>query len=121
MVGLGTVLKSKSSPYHRWLILSNPAQTGGDVLLVSLTTFDDECEDDECVLTPADYDELDHKTAVAFSFKRVGPAKALNAAVKAGEFRVLDAMPKETLARILAAAADSDYLAVTHKALLGSV
>ena len=89
------------------------------MLLVSLTTFDDECEDDECVLTPEDYDELDHDTAVAFSFKRVGPAKALNAAVKAGEFRVLDAMPEEMLERILEAAEDSEYLGATHKALLG--
>ena len=121
MVGLGTILKSKHAPYHRWLILSDPAETGGHVLLVSLTTFDDECEDDECVLTPEDYDELDHETAVAFSFKRIGPVRALNAAVKAGEFRVLSAMPEETLAKILEAAADSDYLGETHKALLGSI
>lgn len=119
MVGLGTVLKSKSAPYHRWLILSDPKRTGGDVLLVSLTSFDDECEDDECVLSPKEYGELTHDTAVAFSFKRIGPAKALNTAVKAGEFRVLDAMPAATLARILKAAAGSDYLGATHKALLG--
>jgi hypothetical protein len=119
MVGLGTVLKSKSAPYHRWLILSDPARTGGNVLLVSLTTFDDECEDDECVLERKDYKELDHETAVAFSFKRVGPAKALNAAVKTGEFRVLDAMPQETLKRILKAAANSNYLGAIHRTLLG--
>jgi len=119
MVGLGTVLKSKSAPYHRWLILSDPARTRGDVLLVSLTTFDDECEDEECLLKPKDYKELARETAVAFSFKRVGPAKALNAAVKAGEFRVLDAMPEETLQRILKVAAKSNYLGVTHRALLG--
>jgi hypothetical protein len=121
MVGLGTVLKSRHAPYHRWLILSDPSKTGGDVLLVSLTTFDDDCEDDECVLTPEDYAPLDHDTAVAFSFKRTGPAKALNEAVKAGEFRVLDAMPEGTLARILETAARSDFLGAAHKALLGSV
>ena len=119
MVGLGPVLKSRSAPYHRWLVLSDPKRTGGDVLLVSLTSFDDECEDDECVLIPEDYDELDHDTAVAFSFKRIGPARALNAAVKAGDFRVLDAMPEETLERILEAAGNSEYLGDTHKALLG--
>ncbi len=119
MVGLGTVLKSKSAPYHRWLILSDPNRTGGDVLLVSLTTFDNECEDDECILTRKDYGELDHDTAVAFSFKHIGPAKALNTAVKAGKFRVLAAMPAVTLARILKAAANSDYLGATHKALIG--
>ena len=119
MVGLGTVLKSKRAPYHRWLILSDPARTGGDVLLVSLTTFDDECENDECVLTPQDYHELTHNTAVAFSFKRIGPARALNAAVKAGEFRVLNPMPEETLQRILDVAADSEYLGEIHKKLLG--
>ena len=119
MVGLGTVLKSRSAPYHRWLILSDPARTGGSVLLVSLTTFDDECEDDECVLTPADYTELDHETAVAFSFKRIGPARALNAAVKSGDFRVLDAMPEETLKQVLKAARHSEYLGEIHKRLLG--
>lgn len=119
MIGLGTVLKSRSAPYHRWLVLSDPKRTGGDVLLVSLTSFDDECEDDECVLTPDDYDELDHDTSVAFSFKRIGPAKALNAAVKANEFRLLDEMPEKTLKRILEVAADSEYLGDTHKALLG--
>ncbi len=120
MVGLGTVLKSRHAPFHRWLILSSPSETVSDVLLVSLTTLDDECKDDECILSPEDYDDLDHKTAVAFSFKRIGPAKALNAALAKGDFRELAPMPKAVLARILKAAAKSDYLGEAHKALLGS-
>jgi hypothetical protein len=49
-------------------VISNPDQNG-KVLCVNLTSFDEECVDDECLLDENDYAwiEAGHPTAVAFS------------------------------------------------------
>jgi len=71
---LGTTLRCNLSPRHIWVVLTDPARTGGDVLLANLTSLTDDCVDDACVLEPADFALLTHKTTVAYSRCQVGTA-----------------------------------------------
>ncbi len=63
MIGLGTTLRCNLPPRHIWVVLSDPLQTDDQILLVNMTTLADDCIDDSCILTPADYPLLTHETA----------------------------------------------------------
>ena len=90
MIRLGTALKSKEPPHHRCLVISDPANNGGQVVLVRLTTDDGTWPDRDCVLTPADWSELAHPSTVAYSTCKYGPAvAALEQAVGRGLFEVI--------------------------------
>lgn len=41
MIGLGTALKSAEEPYHRLVVLSDPPNHGGQVVVVVRITTDD--------------------------------------------------------------------------------
>jgi len=52
------------------------------VVLVRVTTNDGTWPDRDCILTPADWSELEHDSTVAYSTCKFGPAvKALEAAI----------------------------------------
>ena len=40
---------------HVWIVLSDPSKNDGKVLLVNLTTLDDDCPDDECILNESHF------------------------------------------------------------------
>ncbi len=46
MIYRGQVLKANARPYHRWVVLNDPASHGGVVVFVNLTTMDEDCVDD---------------------------------------------------------------------------
>lgn len=46
MIALGTTLRCNLPPRHLWVVLSDPQQTGDDLLLVSLTSLREGCVDD---------------------------------------------------------------------------
>lgn len=105
MIRLGTALKSSEPPYHRCVVLSDPQQNGGQVVLVRVTTDDGTWPDSDCLLTPADWSELDRPSTVAYSTCKCGPATAsLEQAIKKGLFREISAPPNATLRRMIAIA-----------------
>jgi hypothetical protein len=52
MIQLGTALKINEPPFHRCLILSDPATNGGQIVLVRVTADDGTWPDRDCILTP---------------------------------------------------------------------
>src|SRR5438874_12297441 len=64
MIRLGTALKCTEFPYHRCLIISDPQRHSGMVVLVRITTDDGTWPDRDCLLTPQDWDQLEHPSPV---------------------------------------------------------
>ncbi len=69
---------------HPWIIITDPIPQSGAVVCVNLTTLDEDCVDDQCILTPADYGWIQHATAVAFSYARAWDVLKLDGVIAAG-------------------------------------
>src|SRR5437588_12723460 len=94
MIQLGTALRSNEPPFHRCLVLSDPPANGGQVVLVRVTTNDGSWPDRDCILTPTDWDELEHDSTVAYSTCKFGPAvESLESAIRRGLFRKISSRP----------------------------
>jgi hypothetical protein len=104
MIRLGTALKSQEPPFHRGLVISDPQNTGGQVVFVRVTTDDGTWPDRDCLLTPAEWNELDHDSTVAYSTCKFGPAvQALEAAIQRGLFQPISSPSIEVLRKVIAA------------------
>jgi hypothetical protein len=122
MIRLGTALKSTEPPFHRCLIISDPQNNGGQVVLVRLTTNDGTWPDHDCILTPADWNQLDHDSTVAYSTCKFGPAvKALEGAIQRGLFTEIPSPPLATLSKVIAAAHSSAGMPPGAKWLLARI
>ncbi len=105
MIRLGTALKSAECPYHRSLVISDPAVNDGVVVLVRITTDDGTWPDRDCILTPADWDQLEHASTVAYSTCKFGKAgAALDNAIARGLFTEIPSPSTKVLERVIAAA-----------------
>ena len=107
---------------HPWIVLTDPNHVSGKVLCVNLTTFDDECSDDECVLNEQDYIwiEVGHPTAVAFSRAIIIDVAKLDEWLINGNLtRVNPAqVPAQTVTKIIDIARNSRELSDEKKELL---
>jgi hypothetical protein len=122
MIRRGTALKSQEPPFHRCLIISDPQANGGQVVLVRVTTDDGTWPDRDCVLTPADWSELEHDSTVAYSTCKYGPAvKALEAAIQRGLFQEISQPPMATLQKVILAARLSAGMPPGAKKLLATM
>ncbi len=105
MIRLGTALKSTEFPYHRSVVISDPDASNGVVVLVRITTDDGTWPDRDCILTPEDWDQLEHASTVAYSTCKFGKAgAALEHAIARGLFTEIPSPSAEVLKRIIAAA-----------------
>ena len=105
MIRLGSALKCMEYPYHRCLIISDPERNGGIVLLVRITTDDGTWPDRDCLLTPHDWDQLEHPSTVAYSTCKHGRASAaLEQAIQRGLFQESASPSLEVLRKVIAAA-----------------
>ena len=97
---------------HIWFVLSEPCPSSDEVLCVNLTTLDEDCEDDECILNHNHYSWISHESAIAFS--RANPFKIskLYAALKAGILKrpSPDVVPPETVRLVVSKARQSRQL-----------
>jgi hypothetical protein len=122
MIRLGTALKSQEPPFHRCLVLSDPQLNGGLIVLVRITTDDGTWPDRDCILTPADWRELEHKSTVAYSTCKFGPAvRGLEAAIQRGLFLQISSPPIEILRKIIASAHASSGMPPAAKKLLAQI
>jgi hypothetical protein len=107
---------------HVWFILSEPGRNGGKVLCVNITTLDEDCVDDECVLKHSDFAwiEPNHPSAVAFSRAKVWDYERIEDAMKQGILRLCRCpiVPRTTLQKVIEAAKKSKELSQDLKALL---
>ncbi len=101
MIAFGAAFKSAEYPFHRCVVLSDPATNGGHLVLVRVTTDDGTWPDRECLLGPADWQELDRTSTVAYSTCKWGPAvKPFEAAVQRGLFVQIASPPSAALRRM---------------------
>ena len=105
MIRLGTALKSTEHPYHCCLVISDPSACNGVVVLVRITTDDGTWPDRDCILMPADWDQLEHASTVAYSTCKFGKAgAALESAIQRGLFTLIPPPSAAVLKRVIAAA-----------------
>ncbi|MCX6929599.1 MAG: hypothetical protein NT154_41245 [Verrucomicrobia bacterium] len=122
MIRLGTALKAKEPPFHRCLVISDPQTSGGQVVLVRLTTDDGTWPDRDCILTPADWSELEHDSTVAYTTCKYGPAVlALEAAIQQGKFDLISSPSQAVLRKVIAAAHTAAGMPPAAKKLLAQV
>ena len=91
-------------------------------MCANLTTFDDECPDDECVLNEQDYAwiEVGHPTSVAFSRAIVIDVAKLDAWLTNGTLQRVNPaqVPAHTVIKIIAIAQHSRELSPEKKTFL---
>jgi hypothetical protein len=122
MIRLGTALKSQEPPFHRCLVISDPQNNGGQVVLVRVTTDDGTWPDRDCILTPAEWNELEHESTVAYSTCKFGPAaEALEAAIQRGLFQEISSPSVAVLRKVILAAHASAGMPPGAKKLLGQI
>jgi hypothetical protein len=54
MIRLGLTLRCSVPPRHIWVVLSDPSQTGGEILMVNFTTLRSTTFDRSCILDQND-------------------------------------------------------------------
>ena len=119
LIRLGLTLRCAAEPRHIWVVLSDPNQTRGDILLVNFTTLRENTFDTSCILGPADYSELAHESVIAFSGSYIGSATKLEKAIQKRYFSIMDPqIPEAALEKIIAAARSSTSLPRAKKDLL---
>jgi hypothetical protein len=122
MIRLGTALKSQEAPFHRCLVISDPAANGGYVVLVRVTTDDGTWPDRDCILTPLEWSELERDSTVAYSTCKFGPAvKALEAAIQRGLFQEISTPTAAVLRKVIVAAHKSAGMPPRAKKLLAQI
>lgn len=119
MPTLGTTLRCNLPPRHIWIVLTDPARTGGEILLVNFTSLTEECVDDTCILAQADFILLTHDTSVAYSRSQVGTVAKLEELIGQGVFTEVTPVPPATLQKILQGARDTRELSADKKRLIG--
>lgn len=119
MPALGTTLRCNLPPRHIWIVLTAPARTNGEILLVNLTSLTDDCVDDVCILEPNDFTLLTHQTTVAYSRSQVGTTAKLDELIEQNVFTAVTSVPPATLQKILQGARDSRELPADKKRLIG--
>lgn len=119
---LGAALKCRQEPYHRCLILSDPLTNGGYIVLVRITTDEGKWRDRDCILTPADWTELDRNSTVAYSTALCGRVETeLLNAIRTGEFEVIASPSLEMLRKVIAAGRSADGMPPKAQALLARI
>jgi hypothetical protein len=107
---------------HVWFTISEATQANSKVVCVNLTTLDDECPDDECLLSSTDYAwiEKSHPTAVAFSRHRLLRADKIAQVIASGSLKVPAEgnIPAATLSKVIGAARTSRELGDDVRAML---
>lgn len=119
MIAVGTAFFYKN---HAFFVISDPAANSGDVLCVNLTTCDEECVDDECLLDHIDYAwiEVGHRTAVAFSRAQIFKAANIDQCLQSGLLKAVNppVVPAATVAKVVAIAKTARELSRNKKAML---
>lgn len=121
-LGLGTALKCRAAPFHRCVIVSDPASNGGHIVLLRITSDTGIWRDRDCVLTPQDWTELDRNSTVAYSTALCGRVEAqLLQAIAAGEFEIIRSPPPAALRKIIAAGRAADGMPPKAQSLLAAI
>jgi hypothetical protein len=107
---------------HVWFNLSEPAPQKPQVLCVNFTSLDEECQDDECVITHVEYSWIrgNYPTTVAFSRARAWDSRNIVSCLKSGQLHKPSQgdVPANTVAKVIKAALTSRELSEELKAYI---
>jgi len=122
MIQLGAAFKINESPFHRCLVISDPSSNGNHVVLVRVTTDDGTWPDRDCILTPAEWNELEHDSTVAYTTCKYGPVvERLEAAIQQGKFNPISSPSQAVLRKVIAAARMAAGMPPAAKKLLPNI
>ena len=92
-------------------------------MCVNLTTLDDQCPDDECLLDHCDYGWIKqgHTSAVAFSRSSIWRVTKIREALRSGALNRAQwpTVPEPTIQKVIKAATTSRELSEANRRLLG--
>ena len=117
-IKLGQVYRPKAFQAHYHVVISNPPQKQGPVLVVNWTTFDDNCIDDACVLNAGDYPTIRHPSTIAYARAHLWRAEKIAFAVANGILDELEPVDAGVLKRIVEGGLKSKELRAEWKAML---
>jgi len=107
---------------HVWFNLTEPSTHRLEVVCVNFTTLDEDCPDDECIVTQADYAwiEAGHPTAIAFSRAQLWDGEKIAECLRNGALRKprQGDVPAATVAKVYRAAITSNQLSEDLRAFL---
>ena len=86
MIQRGLTLRSNHQPRHIFVVLNDPTQNAGRILLVNFTTRRVELNQREEIFTGLDYSLLRHESVIAFSKAGDAAAEKLQRAIDNGDF-----------------------------------
>lgn len=88
-------------------------------MFVNLTSLNDNCVDDACILQPEDYPPyLTQTTTVAYSRHQIGTVSGMSMLEATGRFFEMPPIPVQTLQKIINGAHDTLELSKTAKDML---
>jgi hypothetical protein len=110
-------LKDKAVDSHLWVIISDPEADEGQVLFVSMTSYDI-TKEKVCLLDIGDHPFIQHKTCIAYEFAKVAPLKALVALRDQGHLVMSQPVSGELLERIRQGVSLSRRINIEHVQLM---
>lgn len=104
---------------HTWVVLSDPSQDPGRVLIVSFTSYVSGVGmDTSCLVEPHEYSVLTNRSCLYYEDVREASVAALEAIEKAGRLQNRAAVSSALLQRIRDGAVASDECSEKHKQFL---
>ena len=102
---------------HLWVVISDPQQDAGRILIVNFTTLRDG-SDRSCIVKRGEHHYIQHDTCVSYVGAKVVSAAKLDQLSAAKLLQNNVAVSPELLARIRLGAADSERMSMDHAELL---
>jgi len=122
MISAGDVLRigdsGAKSPWHYFVVISDPNLNSQKILLVCFTTWED-WKDDTCHISPADgFSFIRHQSCVDYAAARTESAQTLKRMMEAGAAKIVQNVGPDLLARIRKGARETNRLASKYWILL---
>lgn len=96
---------------HLFVCLTDPIGPGGDILLVSISTFrQGESHDPTCRLFPGDHPFIRRESYVNYRFARIEPASKIERGVQQGVFIPQQVLDGAIFARVCNGLAESRFV-----------
>jgi hypothetical protein len=107
-------------PQHLWFIISYPKISPEEIVIVNLTTWQDNRigQDASCILETGEHPFIKHKSFIKYSEAKIVTKKQLIKLFNAGLVESHKGLDQDTLRKILCGAADSHFLKLQIKKIL---
>ena len=117
-IGDTLLLQDKSIDEHLWVVISQAHVDPDHVVIVNLTSHDDQEKDSSCVLDVEDHPWIKHKTSVRYRDARIAKDAELDLLVKTGALKTLAPASDALIGRILDGAQSTVHLPMKCRAIL---